>query len=237
MRTVFLDTETTGLHPDQGDRIIEIGCIEYGSRQPTGRNLHHYINPGRPSHPDALRVHGITDAFLANKPTFGSVADELVAYLAGAEVVIHNADFDIRFLDSELHRLDRPGLFRTVASVTDSLRMARAQFPGKANSLDALCRRFEVSNTHRKLHGALLDAELLGEVYVRLTRGQDVLVLSGEDPGLQVLAEGMSDLSDFDLPMIHATAEELAAHEAYLDDLEKSIKGPCVWRGQTLAHG
>ena len=235
MRIVFLDTETTGLHPDQGDRIIEIGCVEYESRQPTGRNLHQYVNPGRPSHPDALRVHGITDAFLAEKPGFEAVADDLMAYLKGAEVVIHNADFDVRFLDSELHRIGRPGLFGAVSSVTDSLRMARAQFPGKANSLDALCRRFEVSNAHRKLHGALLDAELLGEVYVRLTRGQEVLVLSGEDPGLEVLEAGMTDLSTFDLPVIHATDEELQAHQAYLDDLEKSIKGPCVWRRLTLA--
>ena len=169
MRQVFLDTETTGLSAASGDRIVEIGCIEYINRRDSGRRLHHYINPERSSHPDAVRVHGITDQFLANKPRFAAVAAEIADFLTGAEVIIHNAAFDCSFLDAEFARLGQPKLSQHAARITDSLLLAREQFPGKANSLDALCKRLEVDNSGRELHGALLDAGLLAEVYLRMT--------------------------------------------------------------------
>ena len=177
MRQIFLDTETTGLNADGGDRIVEIGCVEMVGRRLTGDNRHFYLNPQRPSHPDALRVHGLTEEFLADKPLFDAVADDLLAYLAGAEVIIHNAAFDVGFLDKELERCGRPGLATQVQQVTDSLLMAREMFPGKSNSLDALCKRLEVDNSNRTLHGALLDAGLLAEVYICMTRGQGSLVI------------------------------------------------------------
>ena len=177
MRQIFLDTETTGLSAEGGDRIVEIGCVEMVGRRLTGDNRHYYLNPQRPSHPDALRVHGLTEEFLADKPLFESLADELLAYLDGAELVIHNAAFDIGFLDKELERCGKPGIAGRVAQITDSLLMAREMFPGKSNSLDALCKRLEVDNSSRTLHGALLDAGLLAEVYIRMTRGQDSLVI------------------------------------------------------------
>ena len=181
MRQVFLDTETTGLNPEAGDRIIEIGCVEMLSRRLSGNNLHFYVNPQRPNHEDAFKVHGLSDDFLADKPLFSDVAKELLEYLAGAEVIIHNADFDVRFLNAELDRIDQPPIEGHVARITDSLGLAREMFPGKSNSLDALCKRLEVDNTSRSLHGALLDAGLLAEVYVRMTRGQKSLVIDGND--------------------------------------------------------
>ena len=181
MRLVFLDTETTGLSPQSGDRIIEIGCVEFIDRRHTGRNLHLYLNPQRASHPDALRIHGLTDEFLSDKPLFAAVADQLLEFVDGAEVVIHNAGFDVSFLDHELARLDLPKFASHVDKITDSLTMARELFPGKANSLDALCKRLEVDNSNRSLHGALLDAGLLAEVYVRMTRGQKLLVVEAEE--------------------------------------------------------
>ena len=230
MRQVFLDTETTGLSAAQGDRVIEIGCIEYVNRRDSGRRLHHYVNPERSSHPDALRVHGITDEFLADKPLFSAVANEVLDFLKGADVVIHNAAFDIGFLDAEFARLKLPPLSKHVARVTDSLLLAREQFPGKANSLDALCKRLEVDSSHRNLHGALLDAGLLAEVYLRLTRGQGSLVI---DTSPQAQNRGVAlaaDLSVFTLPVLAATAEECAAHAAVLADLDKASKGKAVWR-------
>ncbi len=230
MRQVFLDTETTGLSAAQGDRVIEIGCIETINRRYTGRQLHHYINPQRSSHPDALRVHGITDEFLADKPLFAAIAAEVQEFLQGADVVIHNAAFDVGFLDAEFARLQLPPLAKHVARVTDSLLLAREQFPGKANSLDALCKRLEVDNSRRDLHGALLDAGLLAEVYLRLTRGQGSLVI---DASLQPRTVGtavVADLSCFDLPLLAATAEERAAHAAVLADLDRATKGKAVWR-------
>ena len=164
MRQVFLDTETTGLNAADGDRIVEIGCIELDNRRRTGRTLHHYVNPQRSSHPDAVRIHGITDDFLADKPPFAAIADEVLAFVEGAEIIIHNAAFDVAFLNAELTRLGRPPFAKHVLRVSDSLLMAREQFPGKANSLDALCKRLEVDNSQRELHGALLDAGLLAEV-------------------------------------------------------------------------
>lgn len=230
MRQVFLDTETTGLDPTTGDRIIEIGCIEMVNRRLTGRNLHHYLNPERKSHEEAVKVHGLTDAFLADKPLFAAVADELLAYLAGAEVIIHNAAFDIGFLDAELRRLGRGPFTAHVSGVVDSLTMAREMFPGKANSLDALCRRLEVDNTSRTLHGALLDAGLLAEVYIRLTRGQESLVIeSGEGHASQAHDSPRLDLSAYRLPVLPASADECAAHEAVIADIQKASGGRALW--------
>jgi len=236
VRQVFLDTETTGLNAAQGDRIIEIGCIEYINRRDSGRRLHHYINPERSSHPDAVRVHGITDDFLADKPLFAAVADEVLEFLKGADVVIHNAAFDIGFLDAEMARLKMPSLARHVARVTDSLLLARQQYPGKANSLDALCKRLEVDNSHRDVHGALLDAGLLAEVYLRMTRGQGSLVIDTSPQSQSRGALLVADLSTFVLPVLRASAEECAAHLAVMADLNKASKGKAVWRDAVPAH-
>ena len=230
MRQIFLDTETTGLSADHGDRIIEIGCIEMIGRRLTGVNKHFYLNPERPSHPDAMRVHGLTDEFLADKPLFASVAEELLKYLADAEIIIHNAAFDIGFLNAEMARLKRPPITGIVARVTDTLAMARETFPGKSNSLDALCKRLEVDNAHRTLHGALLDANLLAEVYIRLTRGQDSLVIDATDESRGALKLAAVDLSSYALHVISATDEELAAHCALMAEVDKASGGKAIWR-------
>ncbi len=235
MKQVFLDTETTGLSAADGDRIVEIGCIELFNRRPTGRQLHHYVNPQRSSHPDAVRVHGITDEFLADKPPFSAIVDEVLAFVDGADVVIHNASFDLAFLDAELQRLGKPPFRRHVAQVSDSLLMAREMFPGKANSLDALCKRFEVDNSNRELHGALLDAGLLAEVYLRMTRGQGTLVIDdGPQQGGPARADAI-DLRALPLVVLRASPEERAAHEAMLADIDKACKGSALWRA--LAEG
>lgn len=230
MRQIFLDTETTGLSPENGDRIIEIAAIEYDNRRETGRTLHHYINAGRSSHPDALRVHGITDDFLADKPPFASIAPELIEFVAGAEVIIHNAGFDVGFIDAELKRLSLPAFAKHAARVTDSLVMAREQFPGKGNSLDALCRRLEVDNSKRDLHGALIDADLLAQVFLAMTRGQGSLVIDSGDTPRGGVAVAALDLSAFQLPVIEASEAERAAHEAVLSDIDQACKGKTVWR-------
>lgn len=231
MRQIFLDTETTGLDAPAGDRIVELGCIEMVGRKLTGRHLHRYINPCRPVHADAVRVHGLTDDFLADKPVFEQVAQELLEFVRGAEVIIHNAAFDAGFLDEEFKRLGHPPLRALAGRVTDSLAMARERFPGKSNSLDALCRRLEVDNRHREFHGALLDAGLLAEVYVRMTRGQDALVIDlGESlDGARSSAERI-DLRRFNLPETLPTPEEAAAHDAWLNELDKTSNGKTVWR-------
>lgn len=235
MRQIFLDTETTGLSADNGDRLVEIGLIEMVDRRLTGEHRHWYLNPERSSHPDALRVHGLTDEFLSDKPRFAEIAQELLDFVAGAELVIHNASFDLGFLDAELARLDLPPLVQACAGVCDSLLLAREAFPGKHNSLDALCKRLEVDNSSRTLHGALLDAGLLAQVYIRLTRGQDSLVIEiGDDRQPGALAAGAEDLSGYALPVLRASAEELAAHEAVLDGIDKASSGRTVWR-QALA--
>ena len=239
MRQVFLDTETTGLSAENGDRIVEIGCIELDNRRPTGRTLHHYVNPQRSSHPDAVRVHGITDEFLADKPPFSAVVDELLAFVAGAEVVIHNASFDVGFIDAELSRLGRGRFAQHTARVTDSLLLAREAFPGKGNSLDALCKRLEVDNSQRELHGALLDAGLLAEVYLRLTRGQGTLVIENSDAGRGAQAQdgpqAPVDLRRLVRPLRSARAEELAAHEALLAEIDKASGGKTLWRQAVVA--
>lgn len=234
MRQIFLDTETTGLSADNGDRLVEIGLIEMVDRRLTGATRHWYLNPERASHPDALRVHGLTEQFLADKPKFAEIADELLAFVAEAELVIHNASFDLGFLDAELARLGQPPLRQAADGVRDTLLMAREMFPGKSNSLDALCKRLEVDNSSRTLHGALLDAGLLAEVYIRLTRGQDSLVIDGSEGegGTHVVVA--IDLSQFVLPVLCATDDELAAHEGVLRELDKASGGKTVWR-QTVA--
>ena len=230
MRQIFLDTETTGLSPESGDRIIEIGCIEMVNRRLTGRHKHFYLNPQRRNSEDAVKIHGLTDEFLADKPLFAQVADELLEYVAGAEIVIHNAGFDVGFLDEELRRIGRPGFGSFIGRITDSLFMAREMFPGKSNSLDALCRRLEVDNTNRTLHGALLDAGLLAEVYIRMTRGQNTLVIDEVDVAREDRLLVQIDFGAFDLPVLHASDEEATAHEALLAELDKASGGKTVWR-------
>jgi DNA polymerase-3 subunit epsilon len=230
MRQIFLDTETTGLSPESGDRIIEIGCLEMVNRRMTGNNKHFYLNPERQNSEGAFAVHGLSDEFLADKPRFAEIADELLAYLSGAELVIHNAAFDIGFLDAELKRLARPRLAGQVARVTDSLLMARNQFPGKSNSLDALCKRLEVDNTSRTLHGALLDAGLLAEVYVRMTRGQDSLVIEAGETAGSTADVAAIDLSRFALAAVAVSADEQCAHDTVLADLDKASGGRTLWR-------
>lgn len=229
MRQVFLDTETTGLSPDSGDRIVEIACLEMVNRRLTENNRHFYVNPERASSEGALRVHGLTEEFLADKPRFAEIADDLLAFLAGAELIIHNAPFDVGFIDAELTRLARPRLSEQVARITDSLQMARAQYPGKQNSLDALCRRLEVDNTHRTLHGALLDAGLLAEVYVRMTRGQNNLGIEVHDAQGGPAGLPTVDLRAFKVLAVTVAPEEAAAHEAVLTDLDKASGGRTLW--------
>lgn len=234
MRQIFVDTETTGLDAQAGDRIVEFGCIEMVNRRLTGRTLHRYLNPGRSSHPDALRVHGLTDEFLADKPRFEEVAAELLEFVHDAELIIHNASFDVGFFDAELARAGHPPL-ATVARITDSLVMARDMYPGKANSLDALCRRLEVDNSNRTLHGALLDAGLLAEVYIRLTRGQDSLVIDSSDSQGPQLDDGPEDLGSYELTVRAASPEELQAHLALMAEVDKASGGKAVWRPETVA--
>ncbi|KAF1018668.1 MAG: DNA polymerase III subunit epsilon [Paracidovorax wautersii] len=232
MRQIVLDTETTGLSAANGDRILEVGCVEIVDRRLTGNNKHFYINPERDSHEEALRVHGITSEFLADKPKFAEIADELFEYLAGTELIIHNAPFDVGFLDKELELMGRGPLRGIVANVIDSLALAKEIFPGKRNSLDALCDRLEVNNANRILHGALLDAELLADVYINMTRGQNSLGIEVEDKTDQAstLVVDDIDLSRLVLPVIQAGEQELAAHEAVLASLDKSSDGKTIWR-------
>jgi DNA polymerase-3 subunit epsilon len=230
MRQIVLDTETTGLSPDSGDRVIEIGCVELVNRRPTGRDLHFYVNPERRNHPDAFKVHGISDEFLADKPLFAEVADELLEFVRGAEIIIHNAPFDVGFLDAELRRIERPPFAQCASRIVDSLALARETFPGKSNSLDALCKRFEVNNAGRERHGALLDAGLLAEVYLRMTRGQNSLVIDAADAFAAELAARPTDFAGLALLVIEADESELAAHAALLAEIDKASGGRAVWR-------
>jgi DNA polymerase-3 subunit epsilon len=235
MRQIVLDTETTGLNPRTGDRIIEVGCVEIVNRKLTGNNFHRYINPERDSDEAALAVHGLTTEFLSDKPKFHEIAEELRAYVAGAEVIIHNAPFDLGFLNHEFQRLGLPPFTDHCAGVIDTLVQAKELHPGKRNSLDALCDRYEISNAHRKLHGALLDSELLADVYLAMTRGQnsltmDVAVESRGDGGELVEAGPLGEII-----VLAASADELAAHEETLAGLDKNVKGNCVWRNYSPA--
>jgi DNA polymerase-3 subunit epsilon len=232
MRQIVLDTETTGLSAATGDRIIEIGCVELLSRKLTGNNKHFYLNPERDSHEDALKVHGISNEFLRDKPKFAAVVDELLDYLQGAEIIIHNAPFDVSFLNKELELVGRTPIKTVVSEVTDTLVMAKEMFPGKRNSLDALCSRLDVDNSGRTLHGALLDAELLADVYINMTRGQDALLIdmgTTEEVRTEVV---VVDLTRFDLPILVASEQEIAEHDGILVQLDKSSGGKTVWRLQ-----
>ncbi len=230
-RQIVLDTETTGLSAEGGDRNIEIGCVELVARKLTGNNKHFYLNPERDSHEDALRVHGISNEFLKDKPKFAAVADELLDYLQGAEIIIHNAAFDVGFLNKELELVGRPAFRSFVDSITDTLAMAKELYPGKRNSLDALCDRLGVDNSGRTLHGALLDAELLADVYINLTRGQDALLIIDD---AQDSAGGASfvqiDLRSFKLPVLQASEQETASHEEVLTQIDKASGGKTIWR-------
>ena len=230
MRQLFLDTETTGLSAEGGDRVIELGCVELVNRKLTGNNLHFYFNPERDSHEDALKVHGISNEFLRDKPKFSDVVQEILDYVQDAEIIIHNAAFDVGFLNKELE-LAGQKLFTTyVDGVVDTLVMAKQMYPGKRNSLDALCDRLGVDNSGRTLHGALLDAELLADVYINLTRGQEALLIdAGSDEG-KAGSEEAVDLSAFVLPVIQANTQEHAAHEDQLAQLDKASDGKTIWR-------
>lgn len=230
MRQIILDTETTGLDPAQGHRIVEIGCIELLGRAISNRKLHLHLNADRDSDPGALAVHGLTTEFLADKPRFNQIAGEFLAFVEGAELIIHNASFDVRFLDAELSRIDK-GPLASLCTITDSLMYARMLHPGKRNSLDALCNRYSISNAHRTLHGALLDSQLLAEVWLAMTRGQEGLMMDLDEPADSLGAYG-GILGKFDpsiLPVQLASPDELAAHAAYLAELD-TLAGAAVWR-------
>ena len=231
MRQIVLDTETTGLNPRTGDRVIEVGCVELVNRMLTGNNFHVYINPERDSEEGALAVHGLTTEFLSDKPRFHEIAEDLRAYIQGAEVIIHNAPFDLGFLNHEFGRLGLPTFTEHCSGVIDSLVNAKEMHPGKRNSLDALCDRLEVDNSGRTLHGALLDAELLADVYINLTRGQNALVMDVGDSSREgEIAVPQIDLSTFELPVLAANDQEAAEHEKLLVGIDKASKGQTVWR-------
>ena len=228
LRQIILDTETTGLEPRLGHRIIEVAGVEMVNRRLTGRHFHRYVNPGRDSDEGALQVHGLTTEFLSDKPKFSEIVDELLEYITGAELIIHNAPFDIGFLDAELALLRRKKLATFCPVVIDTLRMAKDLHPGKRNGLDALCDRYQIDNSARTLHGALLDAELLAEVYLAMTRGQDSLIVEAEGARMEVKATAF-ERGDLKLNVLRASAEEIAAHEAQLVDIDKA-SGGSVWR-------
>ena len=230
-RQIVLDTETTGLSADGGDRIIELGCVELLNRKLTGNNLHLYFNPERDSHEDALKVHGISNEFLKDKPKFGDRADDILQYLQGAEIIIHNAAFDVGFLNKELELAGRPAFRTYVEKVTDTLAMAKELYPGKRNSLDALCARLEVDNSGRTLHGALLDAELLADVYINLTRGQDALLIADDAHGnVDGVKAAAIDLRGLALSVLSASEPERSAHALVLAQIDKASGGKTIWR-------
>ncbi len=231
MRQIVLDTETTGLNPRSGDRIIEVGCVELVNRRPTGNNFHSYVNPERDSEEGALAVHGLTTEFLSDKPKFFEIADEFRDYINGAEIIIHNAPFDVGFLDAEFSRLNIPRFAEHVGRVIDTLVQAKEMHPGKRNSLDALCDRYGISNAHRALHGALLDAELLAEVYLAMTRGQNSLTIDLTGDDADSAGGDRADAAPLaDIIMLRATADELAEHETVMKSLDKEVRGNCLWR-------
>jgi DNA polymerase-3 subunit epsilon len=230
MRQIVLDTETTGLEPEEGHRIIEIGCLELVDRQLSGRQFHRYINPERSVETGALSVHGLDDEFLGDKPRFAEIADEFIAFIRDAELIIHNAAFDVGFLDSELARLDHRPRVADMATVLDTLTLARELHPGQRNSLDALCRRYEVDNSNRTLHGALLDSELLAEVYLLMTGGQ---VSLGLDLDRNAAPAGDASIPEFDaqrLVAVRVDEGEIAAHRKLIERIERAAgdRG-CLW--------
>ena len=233
MRQIIVDTETTGLEPEQGHRIIEIGCVEVLNRRPTGKTFHRYIQPDREVDPGALEVHGITNEFLRNQPRFHEISAELIEFIAGAELVIHNAPFDVAFLDAELARL--PGPARRVAhlcQVLDTLALARQRHPGQRNNLDALCKRYGVDNSNREFHGALLDARILLDVYLAMTGGQGALTL-GDESANRVVVTSTSERAERpagELRIVIASDAELQMHERMLATLDKASGGRTLWR-------
>jgi DNA polymerase-3 subunit epsilon len=233
LRQIVLDTETTGLEPEQGHRIIEIGCVELLDRRPSGRNFHQYLQPDRDIDARAVEVHGITNAFLADKPRFADVAPDLLEYLRGAELIIHNAPFDTGFLNAELARLgDGAACLETCCKITDTLALARRLHPGQRNSLDALCTRYRIDNSRREKHGALLDAEILADVYLAMTGGQATLSLDGaSEPGGGRFREGQRRPVPRSAPLriVAATAVELDLHAGRLAAIDKATGGRCVW--------
>lgn len=231
-RLVVLDTETTGLDAKNGHRIIEVGCVEMRDRRLTGNNLHLYLQPDREIDAGALAIHGISNEFLMDKPRFANVAQELKDYLLGAELIIHNADFDVGFLEHEFALCDMPLRLSEVCKVTDTLAMARKQFPGQRNSLDALCKRLGVNNGHRTLHGALLDSEILADVYLAMTGGQTALLLD-QDAGTSAAKSQVTHRVDVSkLPLIEASEEEKLAHNQWLEKLREAPDG-CAWDKMT----
>jgi DNA polymerase-3 subunit epsilon len=233
MRQIFIDTETSGLEPKLGHRIIEIAAVEMKSRRLTGRRLHYYLNPEREIEEGALQVHGLTSEFLQDKHKFNDIVHELIEFVDGAELIMHNASFDVAFLDHELGLAALPPLSDCCHSVTDTLKMAKELYPGKRNNLDTLCERYEVDNSSRTLHGALLDAELLAEVYLAMTRGQESLLIELETESTLDLAANLHELHLIVLP---ASAEELEAHTRQLEMIEKESKGKCLWRQLELVE-
>ena len=235
-RFVVLDTETTGLEPSQGNRIIEVAGVERVGRRMTGARFHAYLNPGRESEPGALEKHGLSSEFLSDKPAFIEVVDALIEFVRGAVLIIHNAPFDVGFLDHELRLSNRPNLLSFCPPPLDSLLMARELHPGKKNSLDALCDRYGVDHSHRTYHGALLDAELLAEVYLAMTRGQESLVMDLEPTASEGPLSGIGQAqSAVPLLVVPPSEEELKAHSQILESLEKASKGECIWLHQYAA--
>ncbi len=227
MHQIFLDTETTGLEPRLGNRIVEIAAVEMLNRRPTGRRLHHYLNPERESEAGALQVHGLTSEFLQDKQKFRDIAQELLEFIDGAELVMHNAPFDVGFLDHELGLAELQPLRSYCHTITDTLKMAKDLHPGKKNNLDALCERYQVDNSRRTLHGALLDAELLAEIYLAMTRGQESLMMEEEIPP-PVLGAAINP-ANLQMLVPPASAEELEAHAQQLERIQRESKGACVW--------
>ena len=236
MRQVILDTETTGLNPATGDRVIEIGCVEVIDRRLTDRTFHYYINPERDIDAGAFAVHGLSREFLSDKPVFGSIVEQLIEFVDGAEIVIHNAAFDLGFLDNEFALLKRPPFRGLASKIIDTLLDARQMFPGKRNSLDALCERFSISNEHRTLHGALLDARLLAEVYIAMTRGQEDLSIDLIDYTVGADASGHTKALPTNLKLLSASDDDIAQHERVLAEIAKASKKDPVWTpAQTTA--
>ena len=228
MRHVILDTETTGLDPNQGHKLVEIGCVEMINRQLTGRHFHHYVNPQRNSDEGALNVHGLTTEFLSDKPLFKTIAADLVEFVRGATVLIHNASFDTKFINAELALLGMDKI-ETCCTVEDTLAMAKQMFPGKRNNLDALCDRLGVSNSHRVLHGALLDAEILAEVYLAMTRGQETLSMAFDSNSGRSSSRKKIDVRQLELPLIAVQPEDEAAHLKVLEVLAAKCKTGAIW--------
>jgi len=228
MRQIILDTETTGLEWSNGNRIIEIGCIELINRQQSGNHFHRYINPGRDSEEGALRVHGLTTEFLSDKPKFREIVNEFLDYVKDAELIIHNAKFDVGFLNAELERVNLKPITEYCASVVDTIVLAKELNPGKRAGLDALCERYQIDNAARTLHGALLDAQLLAEVYLAMTRGQDSLLMDIQTAPVASAAEETAR-GNLELIVLRANDDELAAHEQQLAGIDKASGGKCLW--------